>query len=169
MQFVLSFHDFTISIFFNILYNFYIFNDLYSFCNLYNFCNFCNLQHIYSFRHDFTISIFFYQFIQFRYFFINLYKSWSFIWFCDNYLRRFVFHFWLLHFFFLRFDFFSQSFVRRKILMKFNYCLFVYLQLEFDSRESVAVYDSRVDAVIRKCIRPSHVIHLALHKQVFCT
>ena len=32
---------------------------------------------------------------------------------------------------------------------------------------SVAVYDSRVGAVIRRCIKPSHVIHLALHKQVF--
>ena len=31
----------------------------------------------------------------------------------------------------------------------------------------VAVYDSRVGAVIRRCIKPSHVIHLALHKQVF--
>ena len=74
---------------------------------------------------------------------------------------------WLLHSFFLRFDFFSQNFVKRKILMKFNYCLFVYLQFELDSRESVAIYDSRIDAVIRRCIKSNHVIHLILHKQIF--
>ena len=51
--------------------------------------------------------------------------------------------------------------------MRFSYCLFVYLQPEPGSRGGVAVYDSRVGAVIRRCIKPSHVIHLALHKQVF--
>ena len=51
--------------------------------------------------------------------------------------------------------------------MRSSYCLFVYLQPEPGSRAGVAVYDSRVGAVIRRCIKPSHVIHLALHKQVF--
>ena len=58
--------------------------------------------------------------------------------------------------------------------MRFSYCLLVYLQVFFvylqpepGSRGGVAVYDSRVGAVIRRCIKPSHVIHLALHKQVF--